>query len=83
MSRLTNRGVYFFMKKKRILCLCLIALILTLLSNISFEKIINLPNEFYVNYQEVEQANKENLFGKMINLSLEEKDIIAIFPVFI
>lgn len=63
------------MKKKRIILLSFLFVIFSILSNISVEKLINLPNEFYVNYQEIENANKEDLFGKIVNLSLEEKDI--------
>lgn len=63
------------MKKRRVLFLSLIVIVFAIFSNISFEKLFNLPNEFYVNYQEIEQANKENMFGKFIDLSLDDKDI--------
>lgn len=34
---------------------------------------LRLPNEFYVNYSEIEHANSNNQFGRHIKLSLEEK----------
>ena len=63
------------MKKTRVVILSFVLLLLSLLNNISFEKIFNLPDEFYVNYSEVEQANKNDIFGKYIDLTLEEKEI--------
>lgn len=68
-------GSLFFMKKRRIIFLSIAVLIFVIFSNIFFEKLLNLPDEFYVNYQEIENANKEDLFGKIIDLSLQEKDI--------
>lgn len=63
------------MKKKRLIFMTFVVLIISVLSNISFDKLFNLPDEFYVNYQEIEKANEDNLFGKMINISLEEAEI--------
>jgi len=63
------------MKKARLVFILFIIVCLTIFSNISFNKLINLPKEFYVSYQEVENANNEDLFGKMISISLEEKDV--------
>lgn len=63
------------MTKKRILLLPFFILIISIFSNISFEKLLNIPHEFYVDYQEIEKANKEDVFGKFIDLSLEEKEI--------
>ena len=63
------------MKKKRFIFLAFFVVIFAICSNISFEKLFGLPDQFYVSFQEIEQANKENLFGKIIDLTLQENDI--------
>lgn len=60
------------MKRKRIILLSIIIFIFIILNNVSLGKLFNLPDEFYVNYQEIERANKENLFGDFVDLSLKE-----------
>lgn len=63
------------MKLRRLIFLSLFIVGLCIINNISIERLIQLPNDFYVSYQEIENANSENLFGKYIDLSMEETDI--------
>lgn len=64
------------MKKKRIFILLIFTLCFGfIIGNISFYKLINLPKEFYVSYEEIENANNDDIFGKMVKLSLKENDI--------
>ena len=46
-----------------------------ILTNISFSRIFGLPNEFYLNYSEVKEANEDNKFGKFVKLNLENKEV--------
>lgn len=63
------------MKKLKFVFLCILSLFLVVISNISFSNLLTLPQEFYVTYQEIDNANKQNLFGKAVNISLEEKEV--------
>lgn len=46
---------------------------MTILFNFSgINKVLNLPDEFYTNIDEVSQANKEETFGKFIKLSMDK-----------
>ncbi len=49
------------------LCLCFV--------DIKFYEIACIPENFYVNFDEVDRANKENIFGRLVSVSLKEKDI--------
>lgn len=62
------------MKRKKIfLALFIFASIMTILFNFSgINKVLNLPDEFYTNIDEVSQANKEETFGKFIKLSMDK-----------
>lgn len=56
------------------------ALVFTLvfiLSNIYIEKIFTLPNEFYASYEEVEEINHENQFGRLVKVELKEKEVLT------
>lgn len=44
-------------------------------NNMNLIKIFSLPNDFYVGFKEVEISNKNNEFGKFVDISLKEKDI--------
>jgi len=64
------------MKNKRFVFVSLIVILfLLLLNNISIDKIFSLPNEFYVSYDEVENLNKNNDFGKLVDVSLNKDDV--------
>ena len=41
--------------------------------NIKFFNIASLPENFYVSYDEVDKANKENIFGRLVKVSLQEE----------
>ncbi len=62
-------------KKKNIFIILLFCIAYILVSNIAITSMIKLPSNFYVNYEEVENANKENRFGQFVNISLEEGEI--------
>ena len=62
------------MKKRFVL----IMLLLLLCTGVEFIKIslkdcLALPNEFYVNYDEIQTANSEQQFGKFVKLSINDK----------
>lgn len=63
------------MKKKKIIFFSFVLVFLLLVGNISFYKLFSLPDEFFVSFQEIEQANKEDMFGRLIDISLEDKEI--------
>lgn len=44
---------------------------------VSLTSYFNLPEEFYVNFNEIEDANTNNIFGKNIKLALQEKQVNA------
>ena len=49
--------------------------ILFLYNNIAFKKIMYLPNDFYVSYDEVYESNKRNSFGKLVDIHLVQDEI--------
>ncbi|MBE7073785.1 MAG: SpoIVB peptidase [Clostridiales bacterium] len=61
--------------KKMLSISFLIIMILVTLINVSISEMISLPDEFYVDYQEIEQANREHKFGKFVNLELKTTEI--------
>ena len=59
-------------KKKTLILLSVILGICFCLMNIKFFNIAFLPENFYVSYDEVDKANKENMFGRLVKVSLKE-----------
>ncbi len=49
--------------------------ILVFYSNIKFSDIANISDNFYTNYSEIEDANKDNRFGNFITISLEKDEL--------
>ena len=49
--------------------------LLLLFINIEFLKVYNLPNQVPITYSDVETINQDNVFGKNITASLEEKTV--------
>lgn len=77
MNRLTFSYSFFLWRNivKKWKSLILLSIILGLgfcLLNIKFLNIAYLPENFYVSYDEVDKANKENIFGRLVNVSLKE-----------
>ncbi|MBQ8908932.1 MAG: SpoIVB peptidase [Clostridia bacterium] len=63
-------------KNKRLLPILLIVLVCAcILTNVSFGDIAGMPNDMYVNYQEVEQANVGRRFGRLVNLEFTHRDV--------
>ncbi len=84
MQRLTLRvGLFLcqgrcFLGKKKVYFVYLFALILLfIISNVYIEKIISLPNEFYASYEEVEEINHKNQFGRLVKAELKEKGVLT------
>lgn len=48
---------------------------LVILLNINLSNVYNLPNNFYVSYDEVEQINDSGRFGKLVKLNLQHQEI--------
>ena len=48
---------------------------LIIYSNIKITDLMEIGEDFYTNYNEVEFANENNRFGRMVSLSLEENEI--------
>ena len=63
------------MKKGKMIFLCFIGLAFVVLNNIAFDKLFNLPKMFYVSFEEIEEANNENLFGNFVDLSFEDNGL--------
>ncbi len=63
------------MKKKSFIVVLVLCFVYIVFSNICFSKIMSMPDEFYVSYDEVEKANKEDRFGGFVDLSLKENEI--------
>lgn len=62
------------MKKSRILIFILIAVFLGIeVAKISLADCLALPNEFYVSYDEINDANAQNQFGRFVKLNMDEK----------
>ena len=51
--------------------------ILLILSNVSFLKIIHTPSQMYVDYQEIDEANKSSSFGKFVDIKLTQNELNA------
>lgn len=49
--------------------------LLFVFNNVYFYKIMTLPDDFYVSYEEVSQSNKDKEFGKLVDISFNEKDV--------
>lgn len=63
------------MLRRKILPICLLFLsVLAFSIDFSLAQIATFPNEIYVDYSEVQQANENNLFGKLIKMELDEKE---------
>lgn len=64
------------MKKQLFLFVVIIfSFTLTVISNISINKIFSLPNEFYVSYEEIANLNKNKEFGKLVDIVLEHEEV--------
>ena len=64
------------MKKHRAFMLLLtLFAVLFFLNNIDLGKMLSLPDEFYVSYDEIDRTNKEKGFGKLVSLSFDKKEI--------
>ncbi len=61
--------------KKRFLLILLLLVLCTVVEfiKISLDECLALPNEFYVDYDEVQSANSEQQFGKFVKLSINDK----------
>lgn len=61
--------------KKRFLLIMLLLVLCTVVEfiKISLNECLALPNEFYVDYDEVQSANSEQQFGKFVKLSINDK----------
>ncbi len=62
-------------KRKPLIIFLLFVGILTFFSNINLYDVINLPENFYVNYEEIDKANKENIFGHLVKLALNKNEV--------
>lgn len=49
--------------------------VLTIFSNVSLTKIINMPSNFYASYTEIDNSNKNQNFGKFVKLNYEKNDM--------
>ncbi len=64
------------MKSKRFYFVYVIAILIVLFfNNVYIEKIIALPDDFYASYEEVEEANHKNEFGKLVKTELKQQDL--------
>ncbi len=83
MQRLTIKRLVFFVvkercfvKSKRFYFVYIIAILIVLFfNNVYIDKIIALPDDFYASYEEVEEINHKNEFGKLVKTELKQKDI--------
>lgn len=62
-------------KNKSIFFVLLIILVMLVINNIDIVKIYSLSDKFYTDYQEIEKANNDGLFGNFISLSLNEDEV--------
>lgn len=80
------------MKKFILILFCVfIGFSFVILNNIEVEKLLQMPNEIYSNYDEIKKVNNDNLFGKFIKLKSSNNDFqtddnkeedVAIFKLF-
>ena len=80
------------MKKFILILFCVfIGFSFVILNNIEVEKLLQIPNEIYSNYDEIKKVNNDNLFGKFIKLKSSNNDFqtddnkeedVAIFKLF-
>ena len=62
-------------KRSKLIPLFLLLLIFALFCQRSLFNIINMPCNFYVNYEEIEEANQKDLYGRFVSLELSSKEI--------
>ena len=61
-----SRGIFFVL---------ILIFVMLILNNIDFYKIYNMQENFYTDYNEVANANKDGLFGNFVNVSLNQKEV--------
>ena len=59
--------------RKGLIFILIFVFVFIIVSNISLIKLIKIPSDFYVSYDEIDRANKEDLFGNFVELKLKEK----------
>ena len=61
--------------RKGLIFILIFVFVFIIVSNISLIKLIKIPSDFYVSYDEIDRANKEDLFGNFVELKLKENEI--------
>lgn len=61
--------------KKGLIFISIFVFIFIIISNISLFKLINMPSDFYVSYEEVENANKQGMYGNLVDMKLQKNEI--------
>ena len=63
------------LKKSLLLLLVFLGLVFFVVGNIEVDKLVQVPSEIYSNYEEINRANKDKLFGTLVKLVVEEEDL--------
>ena len=62
-------------RKKGIFFVMLLAFVMLIFNNINLFKIYTLSDNFYTNYSEIQNANKEGIFGDFVTISLNQDKV--------
>lgn len=62
-------------RKKGIFFVMLLAFVMLIFNNINLFKIYTLTDNFYTNYSEIQNANKEGIFGDFVTISLNQDKV--------
>ena len=62
-------------RKKGIFFVMLLAFVMLIFNNINLFKIYTLSDNFYTNYGEIQNANKEGIFGDFVTISLNQDKV--------
>ncbi len=60
---------------KNIFFVLLIILVMLIINNINFYNLCGLSDNFYTNYSEIEEANKNEIFGNFVTISLNQSEV--------